>query len=157
MGLDGPTKNVKSAVLGDGLPGKVQKLEATRRLSFVDSRPSITMGKLRPWKEPRKARASSLVAVPQIRDSWEKKEKIRAERAAVLAQQAAMDDEIRREKREERERIEAKKKKKEENRERGMTYQVITNTSKIKKMSRKQLRLIKKSDTSGVKPKIYGK
>ena len=115
------------------------------------------MGKLRPWKEPRKARASSLVAVPQIRDSWEKKEKIRAERAAVLAQQAAMDDEIRREKREERERIEAKKKKKEENRERGMTYQVITNTSKIKKMSRKQLRLVKKADTSGVKPKIYGK
>jgi hypothetical protein len=38
-----------------------------------------------------------------------------------------------------------------------MTYQVITNTSKIKKMSRKQLRLVKKADTSGVKPKIYGK
>ena len=33
----------------------------------------------------------------------------------------------------------------------------ITNTKKIKKMSKKQLRMIKKADTSGVAPKIYRK
>ena len=48
-------------------------------------------------------------------------------------------------------------KKKEENREKGLQYQVITNTSKIKKMSRKQLKQIRKADTSGVKPKILSK
>lgn len=57
---------------------------------------------------------------------------------------------------EERERREAKEKKKQENRERGLQYQVITNSSKIKKMSKKQLRQIKKADTSGVAPKVYG-
>ena len=54
---------------------------------------------------------------------------------------------------EERERREAREKKKQENKERGLQYQVITNTSKIKKMSKKQLRSIKKADTSGVAPK----
>ena len=34
---------------------------------------------------------------------------------------------------------------------------MITNTAKIKKMSKKQLRMIKKADTSGVAPKVYGK
>jgi hypothetical protein len=33
----------------------------------------------------------------------------------------------------------------------------ISDTSKIKKMSKKQLRNIKKADTSGVKPKILSK
>jgi hypothetical protein len=31
----------------------------------------------------------------------------------------------------------------------------ISNTAKIKKMSKKQLRQIKKADTTGVAPKVY--
>ena len=115
------------------------------------------MGKIRKWKTARTDRASALIKVPQIRDSWEKKLQMRAERASVLASQRAADEEIRREKREERERREAKEKRKEENRLKGVQYQVITNTQKLKKMSKKQLRLIKKADTSGVAPKIYSK
>jgi hypothetical protein len=56
----------------------------------------------------------------------------------------------------EREAREEKEKKRAENREKGMSYQVITNMKKIKKMSKKQLRQIKKADTSGVAPKQYG-
>ena len=115
------------------------------------------MGKLRSWKPAAKARASSNIAVPSLRDSLAKKMKLRAERTATIAAQKALDDEIRQEKREERERREEREQKKKENQERGMQYQVITNTSKIKKMSKKQLRLIKKADTSGVVPKPSSK
>ncbi|KAL3926553.1 MAG: hypothetical protein SGPRY_003247, partial [Prymnesium sp.] len=57
----------------------------------------------------------------------------------------------------EREQRLEKEKKKEENRAKGQQYQVITDTSKLKKMSKKQLKLVKKADTTGVKPKITPK
>jgi hypothetical protein len=41
-----------------------------------------------------------------------------------------------------------KKQWKEENEKKSMIYQVITNTDKIKKMSRKQLKLVRKMDTN---------
>ena len=41
-----------------------------------------------------------------------------------------------------------KKQWKEENEKKSLVYQVITNTDKIKKMSRKQLRLVRKMDTN---------
>ena len=80
--------------------------------------------------------------------------KQRAERTAVMAMQREADETIRADKRAEREAREEKEAKKKENKERGLQYQVITNTAKIKKMSKKQLRSIKKADTSGVKPKV---
>uniref|UniRef100_A0A7S3APR3 Coiled-coil domain-containing protein 86 n=1 Tax=Haptolina ericina TaxID=156174 RepID=A0A7S3APR3_9EUKA len=115
------------------------------------------MGKVRPWKAPQKSRGTSNIAVGKIRSSWDQRLQQRAERAAVLAAQKAVDEEIRTQKRAEREAREAKEKKKEENMARGQQYQVISDTSKIKKMSKKQLRNIKKADTSGVKPKILSK
>ena len=76
---------------------------------------------------------------------------------ATQAAQAAIDEQIRAEKREERAKREEKEKKKKEARDKGSSYQVITNTSKIKKMSKKQLKSIRKADTSGVAPKLIGK
>ena len=139
------------------------------------------MGKIRKWKGPGRkdpyaqkspqkslftislTRALSLrsvsasVAVPSLKSSWAKRQQDRADRAALLVAQKEIDETIRAEKRAEREQREAKEKKKQENRERGQKVQVITNTAKIKKMSKKQLRMIKKADTSGVAPKVYGK
>ena len=82
--------------------------------------------------------------------------KERADRAAVQAAQREVDETIREEKRAEREMREAREQKKKENKDRGLPYQVISNTSKIKKMSKKQLRNIRKADTTGVAPKVYG-
>ena len=92
-----------------------------------------------------------------LRTSWEKRQKERADRAAVQAMQREIDETIRAEKRAEREAREERERKKKENKDRGLQYQVITNTAKIKKMSKKQRRLLKTADTSGVAPKVYDK
>jgi len=115
------------------------------------------MGKVRAWKPAQKARGSSVKnATPQLKDSWEKRMQQRTDRASVLEMQKSVDDEIRAEKKAEREQREEKERKKKENQDKGVSHQIITNTAKIKKMSKKQLRNIKKADTSGVAPKQYG-
>ena len=113
------------------------------------------MGKIRAWKaaQPNHRRASATTDVPQLRDSWAKRQQQRAERAVMQAAQAAIDEQIRSEKREARERREAKAAKEEEDKTRGLQYQVISNPAKLKKMSKKQLRNVRKMDTSGVAPK----
>merc|ERR1719198_2629427 len=105
------------------------------------------MGKQRPWKtaKPTTAGAEKVMA---NRATWEQRMQQRAATKAVQEAQHAIDEEIRAEKREERARREEKEKKKKENRIKGSSYQVITNTSKIKKMSKKQLKSIRKADTS---------
>mmetsp|Transcript_46196 Transcript_46196/g.76391 ORF Transcript_46196/g.76391 Transcript_46196/m.76391 type:complete len:116 (+) Transcript_46196:38-385(+) len=106
------------------------------------------MGKTRRWKGVHPTRASGTTAVRQLRDSWERRMVDRAERAAVQAAQHEMNEQIRNYKQGLRERRLAKEKKKEENKLKGQQYQVITNTSKLKKMNKKQLRLIRKMDTT---------
>ena len=115
------------------------------------------MGKIRKWKPAVTDKASTTKAMPHLSKSWAARTKERTERAAVMAAQKEIDEQIRTEKRAEREHREMREKQKEENKEKGQQYQVISNTAKIKKMSKKQLRLIKKADTSGVAPKVYGK
>ena len=139
--------------------GRTELSEAAR----ASSQPSTTkerlvaaeMGKIRKWKSTWKGAAGSTTVDKGNKISLEKRLQMRAERAATQAAQRAVDDTIRQQKRAEREEREAREKRKKENKEKGLQYQVITNASKIKKMSKKQLRLIKKADTSGVAPKKY--
>lgn len=99
------------------------------------------------WKSQRK-RFSSIVKTKGIRNSFEKKEVLRKEllrvkdasKLRVAAKKEA--DEQRKERR--RENI----KRQEENRKKSEIVQVITNTSKLKKMKKKQMRNIEKRDTN---------
>ncbi|XP_071448858.1 coiled-coil domain-containing protein 86 [Hetaerina americana] len=101
------------------------------------------------WKTSRK-KASSLVKSRGIRDSWEKKEKIRQdlkrvkEKSRALKQQRIDDKEAKKERR--RENL----KRQEENRKKSEIVQVIKNPNKIKRMKKKQLRMIEKRDTTTV-------
>ena len=160
-----------------------RRLASRLRLRPDGSRAVSVMGKIRKWKGPGRTMPyalhhyctsshprihaqrvrltprsnSEMIAVKPLHTSWDVRMKQRADRTAMLAAQKEVDETIRAEKRADREAREAREKKKQENKERGLQYQVITNTAKIKKMSKKQLRSIKKADTSGVAPKIYGK
>ena len=107
------------------------------------------MGKIRKWKPAATKPSSQNVKVAGLKVSLERRMQQRAERAAVQAAQRAVDETIKAEKRAEREEREVREKRKQENKEKGLQYQVISNTAKIKKMSKKQLRLIRKADTSG--------
>ena len=125
-----------------------------------------------------------MVKVKALKDSWEKRLELRADRKALQASQQALTDEIIAEKRVRsppeqrcaafshryssltaacataqaaRAAREEKAKRKEENKKKGQQYQVISNVKKIKKMSKKQLRMLSKADTTGVAPKVYPK
>merc|ERR1712129_334580 len=110
---------------------------------------------VRKWKKPEASRGSSITSSAQkAKPSWEKRLQERAELKSVQAAQNAITDTIIAEKRAARE---AKALRKKENEQKGMSYQVITDTKKIKKMSKKQLKSISKMDTTGVKPKVFTK
>eukprot|EP00307_Rebecca_sp_RCC1486_P015343 CAMPEP_0119415474 /NCGR_PEP_ID=MMETSP1335-20130426/9248_1 /TAXON_ID=259385 /ORGANISM="Chrysoculter rhomboideus, Strain RCC1486" /LENGTH=137 /DNA_ID=CAMNT_0007440477 /DNA_START=39 /DNA_END=452 /DNA_ORIENTATION=- len=110
------------------------------------------MGKVRKWKEPAKERGSAIVKGPRKGAAWEKKAEERSARRQMLLQQRALNDEIAQEKRDERLRIEEKRKRREANRAMSGKLQVIKDPKKIKKMSKKQLRMVTTADTTGVAP-----
>lgn len=126
--------------------GDAQSIHFVRPSRCRAAGSGATMGKIRSWKPAHTGRASSNTAKggKQIRVSWDQRLQQRADRAAVLAAQHEVDETIRETKRAERAEREAREARKQENRERGLQYQVISDTKKIKKMSKKQLRLIKK-------------
>ncbi|KAK5967673.1 Coiled-coil domain-containing protein 86 [Trichostrongylus colubriformis] len=100
------------------------------------------------WKETRNARHSAVVKVKPLKSSWEKKmaDKAKMKQAKLLQQ------EIReRQLQEKQERIERKKeqeKRRLENERKGEVVQVIKNTAKLRKVKKKQLRMIEKRDTN---------
>jgi len=106
----------------------------------------------RPWK-PVKERFSSMVKVKPLRSSWKRKMQMKNEKHSLKEFQNQLNEARRQEKLEYRARVEAHKKQKEENARKSETVQVITNTRKLKRMKKKQLRKIEKRDTTGVKTK----
>eukprot|EP00187_Rhodella_violacea_P007960 CAMPEP_0174893932 /NCGR_PEP_ID=MMETSP0167-20121228/8652_1 /TAXON_ID=38298 /ORGANISM="Rhodella maculata, Strain CCMP736" /LENGTH=130 /DNA_ID=CAMNT_0016132863 /DNA_START=50 /DNA_END=442 /DNA_ORIENTATION=- len=95
---------------------------------------------VKPWKKPPAAASGARINVPSLRVSAAKNEARRSQRDAVRTRVKEIEDRDKAEREAEKKRIEEKRKRKAENELKGSKFQVITNMSKIKKMSKKQRR-----------------
>ncbi|KAF7994683.1 hypothetical protein HCN44_004155 [Aphidius gifuensis] len=98
------------------------------------------------WKEPRK-RFSSIIKTKGIRSSFQSKEKLRQDLKRVKEASRAIIEEKKAEKEAKKQRRVENLKRAEENARKSEVVQVIKNTSKIKRMKKKQLRKLEKRDT----------
>ncbi|KAL3288130.1 hypothetical protein HHI36_002579 [Cryptolaemus montrouzieri] len=101
------------------------------------------------WKNT-KTKFSLNVKTKGLKNSLEKKEIFRKEMQAVKELSRSIKAARQEEKEKRKERRRENLKRQEENRKKSEIVQVISNTSKIKKMRKKQLRNIEKRDTSKV-------
>ncbi|XP_065291684.1 coiled-coil domain-containing protein 86-like isoform X1 [Dermacentor albipictus] len=106
----------------------------------------------RVWKSEKK-RFSSMVKDRPLKTSWKFKMEQRAERKALLALDRELKEEKKRKIEEKKKRREENLRRREENAKKAEVVQVIKNTAKIKRMSKKQLRHVKKADTTVVSKK----
>uniref|UniRef100_A0A131XDW8 Coiled-coil domain-containing protein 86 n=1 Tax=Hyalomma excavatum TaxID=257692 RepID=A0A131XDW8_9ACAR len=106
----------------------------------------------RVWKREKK-RFSSMMKDRPLKTSWKVKMEQRAERKALLAMDRELKEEKKRKIEEKKRRREENLRRREENAKKSEVVQVIKNTAKIKRMSKKQLRHIKKADTTVVSKK----
>lgn len=132
-----PPKNVKAA------PEKKPRLAPA----------AMPLGKPksgRVWKERNKQRFSSVVRDKQLCSSWEKKMQAKREKELVKQYSQQLKDDQNRQKEEKRKRREENLKRRAENERKAEIVQVIRNTTKIKRMKKKQLRKIEKRDTLAI-------
>ncbi|CAN8016367.1 unnamed protein product [Ixodes persulcatus] len=107
------------------------------------------------WKTEKK-KFSSMRQDRPLKTSWKVKQQQRAERKALLSLEREIKEARRKEIEEKKKRREENLRRREENAKKAEVVQVIKNTAKIKRMSKKQLRYIKRADTTVVskdKPK----
>lgn len=102
------------------------------------------------WKNE-KTKFSLTIKTKGIRSSFEKKKALQEELKRVKELSKAIKAKKEEEKEQKKQRRRENLKRQEENRKKSEIVQVITNTSKIKKMKRKQLRYIEKRDTTNMK------
>jgi len=98
----------------------------------------------RTWKLEAKKASIGKVVPPSLKISWEKKLEERKKLGAMKAKERGMKEEIKREKEEKKKQRELRKKLREENELKSNVYQKITNLQKMKKMNKKQLKMIRK-------------
>ncbi|EFN81861.1 coiled-coil domain-containing protein 86 [Harpegnathos saltator] len=103
----------------------------------------------RVWKE-QKTKFSSIIKTRGIRLSFAKKQKLREDLKRVKQMSRAIKAQKHEEKEAKKQRRRENLKRAEENRKKSEVVQVITNTAKIKRMKKKQLRMIEKRDTTKV-------
>ncbi|KAM9399391.1 uncharacterized protein ACWYII_031588 [Salvelinus alpinus] len=101
----------------------------------------------RVWKDRNKQRFSTLVRDKPLCSSWEKKMAAKREKELVKKYSLQLKEDKAREKEEKRKRHEENLKRRAENERKAEVVQVIRNTTKIKRMKKKQLRKIEKRDT----------
>jgi len=96
------------------------------------------------WKQPKPVSLSKVTKSKPLRKTWERKMKERAEKKSVKEYERSLKLDIKRKLEEKRKRQEVKTQRRLEKERKSEVVQVIKNTSKIKKMKKKQLRQIKK-------------
>ncbi|KAK6324958.1 hypothetical protein J4Q44_G00043000 [Coregonus suidteri] len=125
-------------------PKKRTRSESNEKLAL------IPLGKPksgRVWKDRNKQRFSALVRDKPLCSSWEKKMEAKREKELVKKYSVQLKEDKAREKEEKRKRHEENLKRRAENERKAEVVQVIRNTTKIKRMKKKQLRKIEKRDT----------
>ncbi|KAM9793002.1 coiled-coil domain-containing protein 86 [Neosynchiropus ocellatus] len=123
------------------------------RVENVKPAPVVPLGKPksgRVWKDRNKKRFSSLLRDKPLCTSWEKKMQAKREKELVKQYSLQLKTDKDRQKEELRKRREIHLKRRAENERKAEIVQVIKNTSKIKRMKKKQLRKIEKRDTLAI-------
>merc|ERR1712131_124067 len=117
----------------------------------------------RVWKDRNKQRFSSLLRDKPVCTSWEKKMEAKREKELVKKFSLQLKEDKAKLKEDKRQRREENLKRREANERKAEVVQVIRNTTKIKRMKKKQLRRIEKRDTLAMlqksqpkKPKASG-
>ncbi|VEN40028.1 unnamed protein product [Callosobruchus maculatus] len=100
----------------------------------------------RVWKSEKK-KFSSIIKTRGIRNSFAKKEELKAKLKYVKEMSDSIKAARQAEKEMKKQRRRDNLKRQEENQKKAEIVQVITNTKKLKKMKKKQLRMIEKRDT----------
>ncbi|XP_065054214.1 coiled-coil domain-containing protein 86-like [Rhopilema esculentum] len=95
------------------------------------------------WKSEKK-RKCEMINVKALHSTWAKRQKKRAEESSIRAFEKELKDAAIQAKEEKRKKMEERKKRREENIKKAEIVQEIKNTSKLKRLKKKQLRLIEK-------------
>ncbi|GFS88424.1 coiled-coil domain-containing protein 86 [Nephila pilipes] len=101
----------------------------------------------RVWKCDKK-RFGSMCQVKPLKTKWSKKLELRKERKDLLLHNAEIKEAKQQEKELRKERRRKKLERKLENERKGEVVQVIKNTAKLRRLSKKQFRKIEKRDTN---------
>lgn len=132
-------------------PESIAAPKKKRRLvSSGKQGPVIPLGKPksgRVWKDRNKQRFSAMVRDKPLCSSWEKKMEAKRDKDLVKRYTLKLKDDKMKQREEKRKRREDNLKRRAENERKSEIVQVITNTAKIKRMKKKQLRKIEKRDT----------
>uniref|UniRef100_A0A1X7USH2 Coiled-coil domain-containing protein 86 n=1 Tax=Amphimedon queenslandica TaxID=400682 RepID=A0A1X7USH2_AMPQE len=97
----------------------------------------------RVWRDPGQKSFNS-IAVSSLKQPWNKRQRELAEKKAAKELERELKETARQEKEEKKRRTEENKKRREENAKKSEIVQKITNTAKLKRLSKKQLKMIKK-------------
>ncbi|TMS22798.1 Coiled-coil domain-containing protein 86 [Larimichthys crocea] len=142
----GPTStDTRTDTSTDTIPKKKPRLGASE-----PQKPVIPLGKPksgRVWKNRNKQRFSAVVRDKSLCSSWEKKMAAKRDKDLVKQYSSQLKEEKAKQKEEKRKRREENLKRRAENERKSEIVQVIKNTTKIKRMKKKQLRKIEKRDT----------
>ncbi|XP_064392188.1 coiled-coil domain-containing protein 86-like [Halichondria panicea] len=95
------------------------------------------------WREPGE-KSGSIIAAPGMRSSWKRRLVERAERKAMKEREHDLKEGAKKEKEVRRKRIEDKRQRKLDNEKKGEIVQQITNSAKLKRLNKKQMRSIQK-------------